>query len=574
MPEDEQALDQLQSPTSQYRRHLARMSQMIRDGASLSGQERNCVFLNTRDEKFATVSAVSGLDFADDARAPALVDWDFDGDLDLWVANRTAPMVRLLRNDNRSGNHWLALRLRGVQCNRDAIGARVEIHFSDGNPTVTKTLHAGEGFLAQSSKWVHFGLGNSQTIDGLVIHWPGGRRQRLPALQVDRHYSIVQGRAAVPVNLPKPSLALAPQPLETGHVESGSRVFISGRFPMPRLQYVTPFNELQNVPLGAGQPVLINLWASWCRNCVVEFSEWTKQADRLKQSGLAIYVLSIDELDQVAENDVSVAYAMLDRIGLPFERGACGESMLVQLQDAYQWPYQRKFPMSVPTSILFDEDGELAAIYRGTVPIDQLLSDVSKLKLSGNALLDAAIPFPGRWYHRPATRVPIQIASQLVEQKKLGAAAEYVRANRALLENNPAYGLLTEWVGEEFAKIGGIDQAKHFFAEAESHHNDDFRVLNNLAWQYATQTHETLRYPTKAVQLAQRANAVTRESNATVLDTLSIAYAAANDLPNAIAVAQEARALAEKTGDTTTARALFERIEHWRTVVGRTDQQQ
>ena len=115
------------SPDSAYRRHLKRLNDLISDGGSLSGHERNCAFLNIAGGRFATVSSVSGLDFADDARTPASVDWDRDGDLDLWVGNRTAPQLRFLRNDASSGNHFVALRLRGTMTNRDGIGARVEV---------------------------------------------------------------------------------------------------------------------------------------------------------------------------------------------------------------------------------------------------------------------------------------------------------------------------------------------------------------------------------------------------------------------------------------------------------------
>ena len=131
-------------------------------GISWSGHERNCCYLNTGDGRFANISAASGLDFMDDARACALVDWDHDGDVDLWSVNRTAPQVRMLRNDTPSDHHYLALRLEGRTCNRDAIGARVEVTLKDeqsGNPQMIKTLRAGEGFLSQSSKWLHFGLG-------------------------------------------------------------------------------------------------------------------------------------------------------------------------------------------------------------------------------------------------------------------------------------------------------------------------------------------------------------------------------------------------------------------------------
>ena len=68
---------------------------LVRRGSTLSGFERNCAFLNTGTGRFANVSAVTGFDFLDDGRALAVVDWDQDGDLDIWVSNRTGPQVRL-----------------------------------------------------------------------------------------------------------------------------------------------------------------------------------------------------------------------------------------------------------------------------------------------------------------------------------------------------------------------------------------------------------------------------------------------------------------------------------------------
>ena len=75
------------------------LGRMISRGASFSGRERNCAFLNTGGPRFANVSASLGLDAIDDSRAVVPIDWDHDGDLDLWYANRTAPRMRFLRND-------------------------------------------------------------------------------------------------------------------------------------------------------------------------------------------------------------------------------------------------------------------------------------------------------------------------------------------------------------------------------------------------------------------------------------------------------------------------------------------
>lgn len=147
---------------------------MADEGRSWSGKERNRCFLNTGQARFADVSATTGLDFLDDGRALAVTDWDGDGDLDLFLVNRTAPQVRFLRNDWENGNHWLRLRLVGTDCNRDAIGARVELYRKGLPGKDMRTVYAGCSFLSQSSKWVHFGLGRNTDIQRVVVRWPGG----------------------------------------------------------------------------------------------------------------------------------------------------------------------------------------------------------------------------------------------------------------------------------------------------------------------------------------------------------------------------------------------------------------
>ena len=66
-PNDENA-----QSTDDWLRARDELSAMIKGGRSFSGRERNCCFLNTGQPRFATVSAVSGLDFADDGRALAV----------------------------------------------------------------------------------------------------------------------------------------------------------------------------------------------------------------------------------------------------------------------------------------------------------------------------------------------------------------------------------------------------------------------------------------------------------------------------------------------------------------------
>ena len=121
----------------------------------------------------------------------AATDWDLDGDVDLWLINRTGPRVRFANNRIQTDNRFLLLSLEGLKGNRDAVGARVEVTLDDGARTLIKSLRAGDGFIAQSSKWLHFGLGDSRLIDRVVVRWPGGAVEDLAGLESNGRYRIV-----------------------------------------------------------------------------------------------------------------------------------------------------------------------------------------------------------------------------------------------------------------------------------------------------------------------------------------------------------------------------------------------
>ena len=91
-----------QADPGRYRNAWAALVQLVRDGHSWSGHERNRLFLN-RGGAFSDVSVISGLDHDGDGRALAVVDWDRDGDLDLCYRNRTAPRLKLMLNSHARG---------------------------------------------------------------------------------------------------------------------------------------------------------------------------------------------------------------------------------------------------------------------------------------------------------------------------------------------------------------------------------------------------------------------------------------------------------------------------------------
>jgi tetratricopeptide (TPR) repeat protein len=97
-------------------------------------------------------------------------DYDADGDVDIIVTQQAGPLV-LLRNDGGNQNHSMRLALKGLNDNKSAIGAKVELYAGD---LYQKFEVTGAGLLGQSSSDLIAGIGKRQQADVVRILWPTG----------------------------------------------------------------------------------------------------------------------------------------------------------------------------------------------------------------------------------------------------------------------------------------------------------------------------------------------------------------------------------------------------------------
>lgn len=547
------------------------LNQMLQEGRSWSGHERNCCFLNfglhgprtDSTPQFANISAVSGLDFLDDGRAMVPVDWDQDGDLDLWTSNRNAPRLRFMQNrsaERVTKDHpanFLLLKLlgNGTTTNRDAIGARVEITLSNpetqsedsavqvSDTTFIKSLRAGEGFLSQGSKWLHFGLGKSSQIDKVVVRWPGGDVQEFMNLEPNRRYRLTQDISDATLwerSSEKMQISTSPQdvPLQT----DTARIPLIIPLPLPSYPYLAFGKQRQELPVALGEPLLLNLWASWCTPCLKELREFTDREQDLRKRGLNIVALSVDDLGD-HRSDVATAEALISKLGFPFLSGSAEEPFVNYLQSFHNLLMPTSRPLPLPTSFLLDGAGRVQFVYKGPVGVTTLLNDLDQIERMENANRHERFEWS-------AGRDGIAIDQEQVKQSrdfsevklrfqfaslisKVGQFEEAANQYRKIIRIAPRFAKAYNSLGLAFYNMRGNDlshkrEAIRYYEKSRELDPNEAQVHYNLGI-----VHLDFKQPAKAKKHFENAIRL-KPNNADAQCDLGTAMAMFGDLPGAI----------------------------------------
>jgi hypothetical protein len=160
-------------------------------------REPKLLNLNEKNGTFCDASEEAGPALKERrvSRGLAIGDLFNDGNMDIVIGDIDgAPM--LLRNRGIPGRHWASFELSGTKSNRLALNGRISIVAA--GVTQTDEIHSGGSYLSQNDLRIHFGIGTSEKIQSVTIHWPSGRVETLNNLAVDKYYSVLEGQGIVP----------------------------------------------------------------------------------------------------------------------------------------------------------------------------------------------------------------------------------------------------------------------------------------------------------------------------------------------------------------------------------------
>jgi hypothetical protein len=139
----------------------------------------NYIFQNKKDKTFQHKNKEWGLTQASNSNGAVYADLDNDGDLDLVVNNINLPAF-IYRNESQRDtgmSHYLQIHLNGDAGNTQGIGAKLKIYSNDQLQTLEQ--NPARGYLSSVSSILHFGLGDAEKIDSLLITWNSGKVQKL-----------------------------------------------------------------------------------------------------------------------------------------------------------------------------------------------------------------------------------------------------------------------------------------------------------------------------------------------------------------------------------------------------------
>lgn len=157
-----------------------------------SYKEPRIVYHNLGNGKFHDISTVSGpgITVPESSRGLAIADLWNDGRMEA-IVNNISDRPMLLVNIAENQNHWLGVRLQGIQSNRDAIGARVTV-YAEKNRWVSE-VRSGSSYNSSNDLRLHFGLGQDSQVKRIEVRWPNGTNEIFSGAPADHFVTLREG---------------------------------------------------------------------------------------------------------------------------------------------------------------------------------------------------------------------------------------------------------------------------------------------------------------------------------------------------------------------------------------------
>lgn len=128
-------------------------------------------------------------------------------------------------------------------------------------------------------------------------------------------------------------------------------------------------NEIMK--LNEGKPVLVNLWATWCKPCVEEFPELLKIREEYKDKSLEVVLISLDFGHDAKEKTTN----FLNKMGVDFESYL---NAFKSDEDLINY-FDMKWNGGIPATFVYDKSGKLSSSMIGKRTYEDFKKEVEKV---------------------------------------------------------------------------------------------------------------------------------------------------------------------------------------------------
>lgn len=154
-------------------------------------------------------------------------------------------------------------------------------------------------------------------------------------------------------------------------------IFVFLLFLLIRSSYAQDVIQLDNVKLDEvmnshkGKPVLVNLWATWCKPCVEEFPELLKIREDYKDKSLEVVFISLDFGDDAMERTTK----FLKKVGVDFESYS---NAFKSDEDLINY-FDMKWNGGIPATFVYNKNGKLSSSMIGKRTYEDFKKEVEKV---------------------------------------------------------------------------------------------------------------------------------------------------------------------------------------------------
>ena len=159
---------------------------------SWDGYQKNHLYMNQSGKDFVNVAFLMDAAYVQDSRSVASDDFNLDGRPDLLfttvVKGKRSRRLHVLKNNWPIANNWIGVRLQEEPGAPSPIGAKIEINYSSGKHVAQ--IVTGDSFRTQDAPRKHFGLGQADSVESVIVRWPDGRSRAVEDPAINTYHLV------------------------------------------------------------------------------------------------------------------------------------------------------------------------------------------------------------------------------------------------------------------------------------------------------------------------------------------------------------------------------------------------